>query len=336
MKTLSEFLEMPEGVKFRLEIPIKTYSHIYKIENNRLMCKIGNYWSQSVFDLNELLNCKIEIIPKLTDKEREWLKNVISPFSDEVKDICITDNGEEEAFLQINLKHEEPILFPVFEKGKYYKNLQIGENYTLADLGLKKYMMTIKEFWKSKEKLFINCKTEEQANIFCKASNKLGKKWCTRISYLFCNNWDWYKEDTCYTNKGTYCSKSWYQENGYKVLNFEDIDWKTKKRQIYYVNLDTYSFRVIESRRSVSLYANDTLLKRVYCHEDDEFDWKIGLGIALQRTVYKDNKDVLYLSKILKYKNMALFCLNKFCGYDLTKLEQKVANRKKEDKLIKF
>lgn len=190
-------------------------------------------------------------------------------------------------------------------------------------------MMTFKEFWKSKENLVIHCKTEEQAEIFCEESYKLGKKWSTGDSYLGQTNWgDWYKEDTCYTNKGTYAFKSWYQENDYKILNFEDIEWKT--------NLDTYSFRVIESRRSVSLYANDTLLKRVYCHEDDEFDWKIGLGIALQRTVYKDNKDVLYLSKILKYKNMALFCLNKFCDYDLTKLEQKVANRKKEDKLIKF
>ena len=192
--------------------------------------------------------------------------------------------------------------------------------------------MTLREFWGSKEKLVIHCKTFEEAIIFCKASDKLGKTWSNKKSYLDQTDWEVHRADTCYTNEGTYSPKSWYQENGYEVLNFEDIDWETK----YYAYSDAYSFRVMESRRSVSLYKNDTLLKRVYCHEDDEFDWKIGLGIALQRTVYKDDKDVLYLSKILKYKNMALFCLNKFCGYDLTKLEQKVTNRKKEDKLIKF
>lgn len=214
--------------------------------------------------------------------------------------------------------------------------------------------MTLKEFWENKEKLFINCKTEEQANIFCKESDKLGKTWSAGDSYLFYNHWKSYKEDTCYNNESTYGLKAWCQTYGYKILNFEDIEWdNTSQDNRYYPvcavskdfaekigkildAFDTYSFRVIESRRSVSLYKNDTLLKRVYCNEDDEFDWKIGLGIALQRTVYKDNKDVLYLSKILKYKNMALFCLNKFCGYDLTKLEQKVTNRKKEDKLIKF
>lgn len=196
--------------------------------------------------------------------------------------------------------------------------------------------MTLKEFWDSKEKLVIHCKTLEEAKIFCKASNKLGKTWSNKKSYLDQTDWEVHRADTCYTNEGTYSPEFWYQENGYKVLNFEDIEWETKIGKINLATFDAYSFRVIESRMSVSLYKNDTLLKRVYCHEDDEFDWKIGLGIALQRTVYKDDKDVLYLSKILKYKNMALFCLNKFCGYDLTKLEQKVANRKKEDKLIKF
>lgn len=134
-------------------------------------------------------------------------------------------------------------------------------------------MMTFKEFWNSKEKLFINCKTEEQANIFCQESDKLGKKWCLGDSYLSRNNWEVHKEETCYTNGGTYCFKPWCQYNDYKILNFEDIEREEKMRKIDWTYLDAYSFRVIESRRSVSLYVNDTLLKRVYCHEDDEFDY---------------------------------------------------------------
>ena len=133
MKTLSEFLEIPEGVEFKINDPVT----IYKIENNTFLYKnILNRWLPSEVSLNKILKSKITILPKLTDKERKWLKNVISPFADEVEDICITDCKNGGVFLQINLKYEEPILFPTFDKGKYYNGLQIEENYTLADLGL--------------------------------------------------------------------------------------------------------------------------------------------------------------------------------------------------------
>lgn len=102
---------------------------------------------------------------------------------------------------------------------------------------------------------------------------------------------------------------------------------------------DIYSIRVMESRRSVSLYENDVLLKRVYCHEEDTFSYKIGLGIALLRTIYKDAEDVNYLSKKLDYKEMAIYCVNKFFNFDKNELEhldKKIANRKREDKLIKL
>ena len=207
--------------------------------------------------------------------------------------------------------------------------------------------MTLKEFWESKEKLAINCKSRRQSNIFCEESHKLGKKWKEGQSYLEENQWQDYLEDTCYDNENQYTERRWYLQQDYRVLDFEDIEWNTDNEkhtcpvcdvlsEIADILKPKYQFRVVESRRSVSLYNYDDLLKRVYCHKEDKFDWKIGLGIALQRSIYKDDKDVLYLSKILDYKQMALYCLNKACGYDLSKLEQKVANRKKEDKLIKL
>lgn len=85
--------------------------------------------------------------------------------------------------------------------------------------------MTIKEFWESKEKLAIHCKTLEEAKIFCKESYKLGKKWRSGTSYLGCINWNKYKTETCYDNGGRFCSKSWHQKNCYEVINFEDIDF---------------------------------------------------------------------------------------------------------------
>ena len=85
--------------------------------------------------------------------------------------------------------------------------------------------MTIKEFWDSEEFLIINCKTIEQAIIFCKASNKLRKRWNNGEKYIDDYSWNRYEEDTCYNNRNTYSFKSWYQENGYKILNFEDINF---------------------------------------------------------------------------------------------------------------
>lgn len=136
MTTLSEFLEIPEDVEFN----IGKDNTIYKIRFGKLLYQNNIHWLESDYKLNELIGLKITILPQplLTDEEREWLKNVISPFSDEVENICITDciNGEEKVFLQINLKHEEPILFPIFKKGQYYKSLKTKKKYTLADLGL--------------------------------------------------------------------------------------------------------------------------------------------------------------------------------------------------------
>ena len=138
MKTLSEFLEIPEGVEFKISNCDTIQDNIYTIKDNEFFYKRSNRWFPSEVSLNKILKSKITILPKLTDKERKWLKNLISPFADEVEDICITvcKIGEEKVYLQINLKYEGPILFPMFEKGKYYNGLQIDENYTLAELGL--------------------------------------------------------------------------------------------------------------------------------------------------------------------------------------------------------
>ena len=96
--------------------------------------------------------------------------------------------------------------------------------------------MTLKEFWDSEEKLAINCRTKEQANIFCKESHKLGERWTNGESYLTSDNmWNHHKENTCYDNENQYTEKSWYLRKNYKVLNFEDIDWgfTTKQKELY-------------------------------------------------------------------------------------------------------
>lgn len=89
--------------------------------------------------------------------------------------------------------------------------------------------LTLKEFWNSNEKLAIHCKTKEQAKKFCKASRKLGYKWCDKRSYVMHNNWKTYKEETCYCNNFKYSDLSYLKSNANMwkctVLEFEDIDW---------------------------------------------------------------------------------------------------------------
>ena len=90
------------------------------------------------YDLTDLLSGRVEIIklPKqiLTDKEKEYLSNVIKPFRDTVKRIVKGyDFGKE--FICIELERGE-IQLPYFEPDTMYKGMEIYKQYTLEDLGL--------------------------------------------------------------------------------------------------------------------------------------------------------------------------------------------------------
>ena len=72
----------------------------------------------------------------------------------------------------------------------------------------------------------MHCKTEEEVKIFCRYLNSIGKKWCSGTSYSRLTIWDNYKEQTCYEfNKGAYSDKSFYEDSGYKILEFSDFEW---------------------------------------------------------------------------------------------------------------
>lgn len=83
--------------------------------------------------------------------------------------------------------------------------------------------ITLKQFWKSKDKLAIHCDTEEKAKQLLKAFDKMGKKWASGQSYLEVNCWNGYEENTCYSNNNGYAFINWYKENNYKIYDFEDV-----------------------------------------------------------------------------------------------------------------
>lgn len=88
---------------------------------------------------------------------------------------------------------------------------------------MKNKKITLKEFFNSDRSLAIHCDTEEKANILLKAFDKMGKKWNSSTLYTKESNYEWYKEETCYYNDGTYCKKDWCLTMGAKVYEFEEV-----------------------------------------------------------------------------------------------------------------
>lgn len=84
--------------------------------------------------------------------------------------------------------------------------------------------MTIKQFFKSKEKLAIHCNSEDKAKALLKAFDKAGYKWCDESRYTDTTCWYYYKEEICYGNNRTCADRERYQDSDFKILEFEDIE----------------------------------------------------------------------------------------------------------------
>jgi len=70
----------------------------------------------------------------------------------------------------------------------------------------------------------VHCDTEEKANEFLSLANSVGYKWVSNRSLLEDNNWELYKERTCYyigEYGFEYTRIGWYYENGYEVLEYQ-------------------------------------------------------------------------------------------------------------------
>jgi hypothetical protein len=110
-------------------------AYLIEFENDR------NYW-YTVHD--------IELVQEiLTEEEKNFLSTVIKPFKDRIISIRKQEKvtGAEEfirtggvtgveEFIEIFHGYGYPLDFPKFEEGKYYKNMEVGKEYTLEELGL--------------------------------------------------------------------------------------------------------------------------------------------------------------------------------------------------------
>lgn len=75
-----------------------------------------------------------------------------------------------------------------------------------------------------KGKYAMHCKTEEEANDFCKYMDSIGRRWCTYESYIKNTCYYKYMENTVYTfNEGSYSDMKWHIEHGYTILEWSDF-----------------------------------------------------------------------------------------------------------------
>lgn len=76
------------------------------------------------------------------------------------------------------------------------------------------------EFKKVDNKIAVHCKTEEEAEDFCKQMHERGMKWGDRRSYLECTEYEHYRDKTCYTVRGTFSYYDFFEGEGYKILEW--------------------------------------------------------------------------------------------------------------------
>ena len=73
----------------------------------------------------------------LDDEEKKYLEVVCKPFKDRIKHIRLRDFISPETLqLVISLDNLESIILPEFKLGEMYKGMNVGETYTLKELGL--------------------------------------------------------------------------------------------------------------------------------------------------------------------------------------------------------
>ncbi len=124
----------------------------------------------------EWLNSESDI---LSNKEKQYLQNVIKPFQQKVKYICKSTDRDIE-WIVIAIKGDVDITLPGFKKGTMYKGMEVNKDYTLTSLGLKE--ISAEEMFKAlgyKKKDFgesieyFQPGKEEQYIIFSKDANKM-------------------------------------------------------------------------------------------------------------------------------------------------------------------
>ena len=85
---------------------------------------------------------------------------------------------------------------------------------------MKKYNW--EEFKDVNNRIAVHCKTHEEAKDFCKQMHKQGMKGASEWDYSSDTFWDYYGNNTCYGNHGTYGTTYHFNEHIYTILEWSD------------------------------------------------------------------------------------------------------------------
>lgn len=140
-----------------------------------------------------------------------------------------------------------------------------------------------------KGKYAMHCKTEEEAKIFCRYLDSVGRKWGDGDSYMSMTNWDVYGPDTYYDfNDGAYCEKTYFLTCNYTILEFSDFEWDNKKCKPFKVGDRVRCIDGLSNARATGKTGTviDTYISG--CQVLVEFDKNIGGHDGLYETKGKD------------------------------------------------
>jgi hypothetical protein len=87
--------------------------------------------------------------------------------------------------------------------------------------------------WKelfSNEMNVFHCETEDLANHLLSIAHNLGYQWVLSASYLEKNNWNKYKEETCYEiYSGHFSRREFFRREGYTIINTNELIGNIRK-----------------------------------------------------------------------------------------------------------
>lgn len=86
------------------------------------------------------------------------------------------------------------------------------------------FEITIDQFWRDGNLLYIHCDEEWKANYLTAVLHRMNKKWANGESYAICNNYSENLYDTCYGNNASFASLDYAKKFGRGVYKFENVD----------------------------------------------------------------------------------------------------------------
>lgn len=169
-------------------------------------------------------------------------------------------------------------------------------------------MISMKNFdWNKfkKENIVVHCKTEEEANDFCREMHKHGMRWNEGRSYLEKTEYYVFKEATCYSGSGNYCYYDYYKRIGYIILEWSDYMRKE------FTKTDLKSGMVVEQANKVRyLLVGDRALcfgrYNALSQYENDLTSSLGAEYGIEKVFKVKDKCVNSIEEIFDDNNLEL------------------------------